>query len=63
MICMSGGYTINFVEERILKEGIVKPGNVLKVDSFLNHQIDVVLLDKIAQEFASRLAGRLLPRC
>ena len=49
---------MNFVEERILKEGIVKPGNVLKVDSFLNHQIDVALLDKIAQEFASRFAGQ-----
>ena len=49
---------MNFVEERILKEGIVKPGNVLKVDSFLNHQIDVVLLDRIAREFASRFSGQ-----
>ena len=48
---------MNCVEERILKDGIVKTGNVLKVDSFLNHQIDVVLLDEIAQEFLRRFAG------
>ena len=47
---------MNCVEERILKDGIVKTGNVLKVDSFLNHQIDVVLLDEIAQEFLRRFA-------
>ena len=44
---------MNFLEERILKDGIVKPGNVLKVDSFLNHQIDVNFLEKIAKEFDS----------
>ena len=32
---------MNFLEERIMKDGIVKPGNVLKVDSFLNHQMDI----------------------
>ena len=42
---------MNFLEERILKDGIVKPGNVLKVDSFLNHQMDVALLDEMGQEF------------
>ena len=48
---------MNFIEERILKDGIIKPGNVLKVDSFLNHQIDVQLLDEIAAEFVRRFAG------
>ena len=37
---------MNFLEERILKDGIVKPGNVLKVDSFLNHQMDIEFIDK-----------------
>ena len=45
---------MNCVEERILKDGVVKYGNVLKVDSFLNHQIDVKLLDEIAREFLRR---------
>ena len=41
------------LEEKILKEGIVKEGNVLKVDSFLNHQIDVSFLEKMGEEFKS----------
>ena len=48
---------MNFLEERILKDGVVKKGNVLKVDSFLNHQMDVTLLDKIGEEFHRRFAG------
>ena len=47
---------MNFLEERILKDGIVKEGNVLKVDSFLNHQMDVSLLDEIGAEFHRRFA-------
>ena len=47
---------MNFVEEKILKDGCVKPGNVLKVDTFLNHQIDVALLDSIGREFKCRFA-------
>ena len=47
---------MNFLEERILKDGIVKEGNVLKVDSFLNHQMDVALLDEIGKEFYRRFA-------
>ena len=47
---------MNFLEERILKDGVVKPGNVLKVDSFLNHQMDVQLLDEIGREFKRRFA-------
>lgn len=48
---------MNFLEERILKDGIVKEGNVLKVDSFLNHQMDVKLFDKIGAEFKRRFDG------
>lgn len=49
---------MNFLEERILKDGIVKPGNVLKVDSFLNHQMDMALLEQIGREFKRRFAGK-----
>ncbi len=49
---------MNFLEERILKDGIVKEGNVLKVDSFLNHQMDVALLDEIGKEFYRRFSGK-----
>ena len=49
---------MNFLEERILKDGIVKPGNVLKVDSFLNHQMDVALLDQMGEEFHRRFADK-----
>jgi xanthine phosphoribosyltransferase len=47
---------MNFLEERILRDGVVKSGNVLKVDNFLNHQIDVALLDQIGREFKGRFA-------
>ena len=47
---------MNFLEERILKDGIVKEGNVLKVDSILNHQMDVRLFDQIGEEFKRRFA-------
>ena len=47
---------MNFLEERILKDGIVEAGNVLKVDSFLNHQMDVKLLDRIGEEFYKRFS-------
>lgn len=45
------------LKQRILEDGIVKPGNVLKVDSFLNHQIDVALINTLGAEFARRFAG------
>ena len=48
---------MNFLEERILKDGVVKPGNVLKVDGFLNHQMDVALMDEIGREFKRRFDG------
>lgn len=49
---------MNFLEERILKDGIVKAGNVLKVDSFLNHQMDVELLDRIGEDFYDRFGDK-----
>lgn len=45
---------MNFLETRIARDGVVKPGNVLKVDSFLNHQVDVALMDEIGREFHRR---------
>ena len=47
---------MNFLEERIAKDGIVKPGGVLKVDSFLNHQMDIDLMNEIGKEFHRRFA-------
>lgn len=47
---------MNFLEERILEDGVVKPGNILKVDSFLNHQMDIQLTERIGEEFHRRFA-------
>ena len=49
---------MNFLEERIMKDGVVKEGNVLKVDSFLNHRMDVELFDKMGEEYKKRFAGK-----
>ena len=49
---------MNFLEKRIAKDGIVKPGNVLKVDSFLNHQMDIALMEEIGREFHRRFADK-----
>ena len=49
---------MNFLEERIIKDGVVKPGNVLKVDSFLNHQMDIQLMEQIGKEFKRRFDGK-----
>lgn len=49
---------MNFLEERIVKDGVVKEGNVLKVDSFLNHQIDIQLLNEIGKEFKRRFKDK-----
>ena len=53
---------MNFLEERIARDGVVKPGNVLKVDSFLNHQMDIVLVEKIAREFKRRYEGQTIDK-
>ena len=53
---------MNFLEERITKDGIVKEGNVLKVDSCLNHQMDVELLNEIGNEFKRRFADKTITK-
>ena len=53
---------MNFLEERIVKDGIVKSGNVLKVDSFLNHQMDVFLMEEIGKEFKRRFADHKIDK-
>ncbi len=45
---------MNFLEEKILTDGVIKPNNILKVDSFLNHQIDIDIMRQIAHEFKKR---------
>ena len=49
---------MNFLEKRILKDGVLKEGNVLKVDSFLNHQMDIALMDEIGKEFYRRFCDK-----
>ena len=49
---------MKLLEERIQKDALVKAGNVLKVDSFLNHQMDIALLNEIGREFHRRFADR-----
>ena len=48
---------MQLLKDRIQQDGIVMEGNVLKVDSFLNHQMDVTLFNEIGKEFARRFAG------
>ena len=48
---------MNFLEERIVKDGVVKPGNVLKVDSFLNHQMDISLMEEIGRKVTDCLSA------
>ena len=45
---------MNFLEERIQKDGVVKEGNVLKVDSFLNHQMDIELFERMEKPFCRK---------
>ena len=49
---------MKLLEERIRKDGVVKEGNILKVDSFLNHQMDVALFNKMGEEFKLLFADR-----
>lgn len=48
---------MNFLEEKILQDGVIKEGNILKVDSFLNHQIDIDIMRQMAYEFKRRFSG------
>lgn len=49
---------MNFLEEKILQDGVIKEGNILKVDSFLNHQIDTDIIGRIAHELIRRFEGK-----
>jgi xanthine phosphoribosyltransferase len=49
---------MKLLEERIRKDGVVKEGNILKVDSFLNHQMDVALFNAMGEEFKRLFADR-----
>lgn len=49
---------MNFLEEKILRDGVVKEGNVLKVDSFLNHCMDIDLFNEMGREWKRRFADR-----
>ena len=51
---------MELLKERIRKDGVVKEGNVLKVDRFLNHQMDVKLFREIGKEFKKRLKVKIL---
>ena len=48
---------MNFLEERILRSGVIASGDLIKVDSFLNHQLDIPLLEQAGQEFCRRFEG------
>ena len=47
---------MNFLEEKILSDGVIKQGNILKIDNFLNHQIDISIMRKIAWELKRRFS-------
>ncbi len=49
---------MKLLEERIRRDGVLKPGNVLKVDNFLNHQMDIELFDEMGKEWARRFADK-----
>ena len=53
---------MQLLKERILKDGVVKPGNVLKVDSFLNHQMDIDLINEIGKEFRRRFPSEKITK-
>jgi len=52
-----GGYFVKELIERIQTKGKILPNGILKVDSFINHQVDPVLMDACGREFARRFAG------
>ncbi len=47
---------MELLKQRILRDGQVAPGNILKVDSFLNHQMDIPLINEIGKEFRRRFS-------
>ena len=55
--------SVELLEERIRRDGVVKAGGVLKVDAFLNHQMDIELFSQMAEEWKRLFAGKPLPLC
>ena len=53
---------MKLLEERIRKDGQVRPGNILKVDSFLNHQLDVELLEQLGKAFYEEFKDKGITR-
>ena len=53
---------MNYLQKRILEDGIVKTGNVLKVDSFLNHQIDPIVMEEVVNEFLNYFGDRKITK-
>ena len=53
---------MNALQEKILKDGIVKQGNILKVDSFLNHQMDVEVFNEMGKEWKKRFEGKKIDK-
>ena len=53
---------MNFLEEKILSDGKIFPGNVLKIDNFLNHQIDIGIIRQLAQELKRRFSGTTITK-
>lgn len=48
---------MNYLESKILTDGVLKAGNILKVNSFLNHLIDVEIIDQMSSDFIRRFKG------
>ena len=53
---------LNLLQKKIMKDGVIKAGNVLKVDSFLNHQIDVPFISELGKEFKKLFGDRQIGR-
>ena len=53
---------MRLLEERIQKDGVVKPGNVLKVDSFINHQMDIELMNEMGKEWKKLFEGKTITK-
>lgn len=53
---------MKLLEDRILRDGIVKPGNILKVDSFINHQMDIPFINELGREFKRRFSDSVVTK-
>ncbi|MBQ3009072.1 MAG: xanthine phosphoribosyltransferase, partial [Oscillospiraceae bacterium] len=53
---------MELLKRKIIEDGVVKEGNILKVDNFLNHQIDIAFMNEIGKEFARLFADRKITK-